>query len=127
MTKKYHIVCLFLLTGFFGFSQNSKMFDDVLYRADTVFYEEGTVKYISLYPKTKNAYSSIASKYELRKKVLQYDKCGNLRNITEVSIFKGQIESCHDYNFPNSRYETTDNLVKNVECEEVWVKPMITN
>lgn len=118
-----------LLIGFFGFSQTSNFSDNTIYRADTVFYDEGMVNYISIYPTTKNAYSSLSlvSKYELTKKVLQYDKCGNLRNVTEVSKYKGQIKSCHDCNFTNLSFQMIDNFVQNVECEENWVKPMIRN
>lgn len=114
-----------LFFGFFGFSQTSNFSDNTIYRADTVFYDEGMVNYISVYPATKNAYS-LVSKYELTKRVFQYDKCGNLRNVTEVSKYKGQIKSCHDFHFIKP-YEFIDKVIKNVECEKYWVKPFIRN
>lgn len=126
INKNQILTFLMLFFGFLGFSQTSNFSDNTIYRADTVFYDEGMVNYISLYPTSKNVYSSLVSKYELTKKVFQYDKCGNLRNVTEVSEYKGQINSCHDFNFIKS-YEFIDKVIKNVECEEYWVKPFIRN
>lgn len=93
--------------------------------SDTVYYEEGEIKYVTFCPRNKNPIAnSLISNFELQKKVYQYDKCGNLRNITEISRYTGQITSCRDYYF-NHPSQVKDNIITNVECTEPWTKPLI--
>lgn len=96
-----------------------------LQQSDTVFYEYGKIKYITFYHRPVYTIgNSLMSTFELQKKVYQYDKCGNLRNITEINRYIGQITSCHDHYF-NHPYQVKDNFITNVECTEPWTKPLI--
>lgn len=94
-------------------------------RSDTLYYEDGTIKTVSVYPKTSARFTANAiSNFELQKKVFQYDRCGNLRNIAEVTRYTGPIESCHDYYF-NHPYQIREKLMVFVNCEESWTKPLL--
>jgi hypothetical protein len=115
------------------FSQDTLKYDTGLFlsnniafqRSDTVFYEDGKINFITFYPGTLNQFGkSTLSHYELEKKVFQYDRCGNLRNITEISHYTGKVSSCWDYCFIN-RYQEKDNFTTNVDCTEPWIKPLI--
>jgi hypothetical protein len=88
------------------------------------FYEKGKVNYITLsYREPKNI-MHVLSNLELQRKVFQYDKCGNLRNISEIMRYTGQIKSCYDYYYSHL-YLINDNILVKVECAESWRKPFI--
>jgi len=132
---KRHIITfnLILCLSLTAFSQNT-INNDALHftvsgigfqKSDTVYYEKGGIKYITFYPKSENRISNpVVSSFELLKKVFQYDQCGNLRNITEISRHTGQITSCYDSYF-NHRYQLKNSFTTNVTCTEPWTKPLI--
>jgi hypothetical protein len=85
---------------------------------DTSYYQSGEIKTISVYPNTLgDASSNLIARFELQKKVLEYDKCGNLRSIIEVRRYTGLIESCYDDYFKNP-YQITHRNIRNVNCDE---------
>jgi len=116
-----------------AFSQDSVKNDTInfaatsltFHQSDTVFFEYGKINYITFYnTPVYTIGNSLISTFELQKIVYQYDKCGNLRNITEISRYTGQITSCHDYYFIHP-YQVKDNFITNGECTEPWTKPLI--
>src|ERR1043166_9595479 len=99
---KRHILTfsLVLLVSLTAFSQDTLKNDTfhldassiALQQSDTVYYDEGGIKYVTFYPRTENSIgNNLVSSFEFQKKVFLYDKCGNLRNITEISRYTGQI------------------------------------
>jgi len=94
-------------------------------QSDTVYYDKGGIKYITFYPNSVNIIRNrVVRSFELVKKVFQYDQCGNLRNITEISRYTGQITSCLDYYF-NHPYQLKHSFTTNVNCTEPWTKPLL--
>jgi len=91
-------------------------------RSDTVFYEDGKINFITFYPRTFNqCRKSLLSHYELEKIVFQYDKCGNIRNISEICCYTGEISSCWGFH----PYQVKDDFTANADCTEPWIKPLI--
>lgn len=132
---KRHIIAfnIVLLVSLKAFSQDSPKHDTfhlstssiAFQRSDTVYYKEGEIKYVTFYPRTEYSIGkNLLSSFEFQKKVFQYDKCGNLRNISEIVRYTRQITSCYDYYY-NHPYQVTDNIITNVDCIEPWTKPLI--
>lgn len=96
-----------------------------LLETDTCYYEDGKIASIAFYPKPIYKLESLVfSKYVLRSRVLEYDKCGNLRNRKETSYFEGVINSCWDPQF-NNREKVVNTLIENVDCDEPWAAPIL--
>ncbi len=125
-----HLLICFYVSAFSQDSiKNDSIYSSVnalsLKKPDTLFYENGAVKCVSFYLKTNELIAnSTLINFVLIKKNFQYDECGNLRNVSEVSKYIGKISSCWDYDF-NHRYQVTDNIIENVNCSVIWMKPLI--
>lgn len=99
-------------------SQNPDFFK----KSDTTFYNNGVIKCIVF--QSDNRFSignNLLASFEVQKKIYQYDACGNLRNITEVSKYIGPIQSCHDYYFTNP-FRVQEYLIPDSDCEIAWNK-----
>lgn len=94
-------------------------------RSDTVYFEDGNINYITFYPSTSFTMGSfLLTDFEMQRKILQFDKCGNLRNVTEISRYTGPISSCQNYYF-NHPYATKEKIIFGVECDKPWIKALV--
>ncbi len=94
---------------------------------DTTYYASGKIRTISFKDVKINGLcvNSISEcEKKIFKTVYQYDECSNLRNIT--TIYQLNIDPSMNSLICQEPFEQNDFLIKNVKCDTLWIKPVLT-